>query len=78
MLYKYPIGEFPYDQLVKANKERGIDALEYELVDTGIEDDNYFDIFIEYAKKDINDIYVKVSAPNRSNHNAPLTVLPTV
>ncbi|MBL0325766.1 MAG: glucosidase [Cytophagaceae bacterium] len=79
MLYKYPIGEFPYDQLVKANKERGIDALEYELVDTGIfEDDNYFDIFIEYAKKDINDIYVKVSAHNRSNHNAPLTVLPTV
>ncbi|MBL0302936.1 MAG: glucosidase [Cytophagaceae bacterium] len=79
MLYKYPIGEFPYDQLVKANKERGIDALEYELVDTGIfEDDNYFDIFIEYAKKDINDIYVKISAHNRSNHNAPLTVLPTV
>ncbi|MFN8430099.1 MAG: glucosidase [Spirosomataceae bacterium] len=79
MLYKYPISEFPYDQLVKANQERGINALEFELVDTGVfEDDNYFDIFIEYAKKDINDIYVKVTVLNRSNHAAPLTVLPTV
>jgi hypothetical protein len=79
MLYKYPISEFPYDQLVKANQERGINALEFELVDTGVfEDDNYFDIFIEYAKKDINDIYVKVTVHNRSNHAAPLTVLPTV
>lgn len=79
MVYKYPIKEFPYDQLIYENARRGKSEPEYELIDTGIFSRNeYFDIFIEYAKADYNDILIRVTAVNRSKHKAPLDILPTV
>jgi len=57
MLYKYPQAEFPYAKLVAENKRRGLSDLEYELADTGMfEENRYFDVFVEYAKADPNDI----------------------
>src|SRR5277367_5226964 len=57
MLYKYPQREFPYAQLVEENHRRGKDQLEFELLDTGIfDDDRYFDVFVEYAKVAPEDI----------------------
>jgi hypothetical protein len=79
MLYKYPQNAFPYDDLIKTNAERGKEDPEYELIDTGIFDQNeYFDIFIEYSKKSQNDILVKLTVVNKSEKQAPLIVLPTV
>ena len=79
MLYKYPIEAFPYEKITGMNHHRSIKEDEYELIDTGIFDDNnYFDLYIEYAKKNENDICIKISATNRSKKDAPLTVLPTI
>ncbi|SIT01613.1 MGH1-like glycoside hydrolase domain-containing protein [Chryseobacterium gambrini] len=79
MLYKYPQNAFPYDDLIKTNAERGKEDPEYELIDTGIFDQNeYFDIFIEYAKESQNDILVKLTVVNKSEQEAPLIILPTV
>ena len=76
-LYKYPQKAFPYDQLRQENKRRGYDQPEYELLDTGIFDDNrYFDIFIEYAKADQEDTLICIAAHNRGPETAPLTLLP--
>ena len=78
-LYKYPQLEFPYSQLVRINRERTRSASEYELIDTGIFDENrYFDIFIEYAKKDVEDILVRATIINRGPAPATLHLLPTV
>ena len=78
-LYKYPQLEFPYEQLTNINRSRSRAEHEYELMDTGIfEDDRYFDIFIEYAKQDVNDILVRLTAINRGPEMATLHVLPTV
>ncbi len=78
-LYKYPQGEFPYDDLKKENKRRDKSQPEYELIDTGIfDDDRYFDVFVEYAKADFDDICIKITAHNRGNKTAPLSLLPTV
>src|SRR5713101_2757479 len=78
-LYKYPQGEFPYTKLVEANRGRSKFDLEYELMDTGVfEHDRYFDIFIEYAKNDVNDILARVTAINRGPEAATLHLLPTV
>jgi hypothetical protein len=79
MLYKYPIEAFPYEKITSTNNHRSIKEDEFEIIDTGVfDDDNYFDIFIEYAKKDINDVCIKITATNRSKKDAPLTLLPTV
>ncbi|MCA9921416.1 MAG: hypothetical protein KC421_03540, partial [Anaerolineales bacterium] len=79
MLYKYPQAEFPYADLVAENGRRGVDNMEYELLDTGVFADNrYFDIFIEYAKADENDILIKISAVNRGSETAVLHLLPTL
>lgn len=79
MLYKYPQQAFPYNQLVAENKKRGLDEPEYELMDTGIFDnDEYFDVFVEYAKQSINDILIKITIHNRSKEAAALNVLPTL
>jgi hypothetical protein len=78
-LYKYPQAIFPYDDLVKTNGQRSRDELEYELIDTGIfDDDRYFDIFLEYAKADSEDILIKISVSNRGSESAPLHLLPTL
>lgn len=79
MVYKYPIDEFPYDDLIKENGRRTKKEPEFELLDTGIFDDrNYFDIFIEYAKIHHDDILIRVTAVNRSDRPAPLVILPTI
>jgi len=79
MLYKYPQDEFPYAWLVNENKKRTKLDPEFELVDTGIFDDNkYFDIFIEYAKADEEDILIKFTICNRGQEDAELNILPTV
>ncbi|MBC7487121.1 MAG: glucosidase [Cytophagaceae bacterium] len=78
MLYKYPQEEFPYDDLMAENNRRTRMDPEYELVDTGIFDkDKYFDIYIEYAKADRDDILIKISIANRGPKKAELTILPT-
>ncbi len=78
-LYKYPQGAFPYDDLVRTNSARGRDALEYELIDTGIFDDRrYFDIFVEYAKAGPKDLLISITACNRSSQSAQLHLLPTI
>jgi len=79
MLYKYPQKEFPYKDLLKENQRRGRKDPEYELMDTGVFDkDEYFDIFIEYAKGDCEDILIKATIHNRSDETAELHALPTV
>jgi Glycosyl hydrolase family 63 C-terminal domain len=79
MLYKYPQKAFPYKQLVEENRKRSKTEGEYELVDTGIFANNeYFDIAMEYAKADEQDVYIKVTVTNRATKAAPITVLPTI
>src|SRR5450631_4652389 len=77
MLYKYPQAEFPYADLVAENRRRGSGAPEYELLDTGIfDEDRYFDVFVEYAQAGIDDVLMRVTAYNRGNAPAPLHLLP--
>lgn len=79
MLYKYPINAFPYDDIRAENARRGKKEAEYEVFDTGIFDkDEYFDIFIEYAKADHNDFLIRVTVFNRSDNAAPIVIAPTV
>ncbi len=79
MLYKYPQEAFPYLKLIQENQKRSSKESEYELLDTGIfEDNRYFDIEIEYAKASADDILIRLSATNRSSHPAPLHLLPTL
>jgi hypothetical protein len=78
-LYKYPQSPFPYSDLVGTNRKRSSADSEYELIDTGIFNENrYFDIFIEYAKNDVNDILVRATVINRGPAPATLHLLPTV
>ena len=70
MLYKYPQSEYPYQQLIDENKRRGKNEPEFELMDTGIfNEDHYFDVFIEYAKNDPEDILIKITIYNRSSQD---------
>jgi hypothetical protein len=79
MLYKYPHGAFPYSDLVEENARRGPDLPEYEILDTGIFDDNrYFDVMVEYAKHTADDIVMRVTIENRGEHPAALDVLPQI
>ena len=78
-LYKYPQAEFPYRRLVEENQQRGKDAPEYELIDTGVfDEDRYFDIFVEYAKATDEDILIRISVVNRGPEAATLDLLPTI
>ena len=78
-LYKYPQRAFPYADLLAENRRRGKDQPEYELIDTGAFDENrYFDITVEYAKVDPQDIIIRITAANRGPDSAPLHVLPTL
>jgi Glycosyl hydrolase family 63 C-terminal domain len=78
-LYKYPQKAYPYCDLVRTNRERGRNEPEYELIDTGVfDDDRYFDIFIEYAKADPEDILIQITVVNRGWATATLDVLPTL
>lgn len=76
-LYRYPIQAFPYEQLVAENQKRGLNDREFELVDTGVLNDNqFFDIFVEYAKADPEDTCIRIEIFNRSAQDATLSVLP--
>lgn len=76
-LYKYPQEAYPYDRLVEENEKRGPRDREYELIDTGVfDEDRYFDIYIEYAKADPDDICIRIEAFNRGPDAAPLHILP--
>src|SRR5262245_32295630 len=78
-LYKYPQAAFPYAELVKANRKRSRNEMEFELLDTGVFDgDRYFDVFVEYAKGGPEDILVKITATNRGPEAAELHLLPTL
>ncbi|MBI5582267.1 MAG: glucosidase [Deltaproteobacteria bacterium] len=78
-LYKYPQAAFPYDDLVATNQGRTRNEMEYELLDTGVfEGNRYFDVFVEYAKGDPEDILVRITVCNRGPEKAELHVLPTL
>ncbi|MBP1693064.1 MAG: Mannosyl oligosaccharide glucosidase [Chloroflexi bacterium] len=78
-LYKYPQCEFPYQNLVETNQRRSRDELEYELIDTGVfDDDRYFDVFLEYAKESPQDILIRFTVHNRGPEAARLHLLPTL
>ena len=76
-LYKYPQREYPYRDLVETNRRRSREESEYELLDTGIfNDDRYFDVFVEYAKADPD--LIRISVHNRGPEAAQLHLLPTL
>jgi hypothetical protein len=79
MLYKYPQQEFPYLHLVDENRRRTKTDPEFELIDTGIfQRDDYFDVFIEYAKKEKEDMLIRITVYNRGQQDAPLNIIPTI
>jgi hypothetical protein len=78
-LYKYPQAAFPYSDLVETNRRRSRDEMEYELLDTGVFDqDRYFDVFVEYGKAGPDDILVRITVCNRGPERAELHLLPTL
>jgi len=78
-LYKYPQAAYPYADLIETNRHRGRQALEYELLDTGVFDqDRYFDVFVEYAKAGPDDLGIRISVANRGPEEATLHLLPTL
>lgn len=78
-LYKYPTGAFPYNDLVATNGKRSRQEPEYELLDTGIFDENrYYDVFVEYAKVDPEEILIQFTIANRGEEAASLDLLPTL
>ena len=78
-LYKYPQAAFPYADLVETSRSRGRNEFEYELLDTGVFDqDRYFDVFVEYAKDSPEDILIQITVHNRGPEAAELHVLPTL
>ena len=78
-LYKYPQTAFPYEALKTENKNLSKLDPEYEILDTGVFDNNeYFDVLVTYAKQDANDIFIKISITNRSDKSADITVLPNL
>ncbi len=78
MLYKYPQQAFPYQEIVSENRRRNKQQLEHELVDTGVfNNDEYFDVYVEYAKAEENDFVMKVTVWNRAKQAAPIHILPS-
>ena len=79
MLYKYPHSPFPYQELRQSASLLGYEDPEYELIDTGIfNDDRYFDVFVEYAKAGVDDILVRITAENRAADSAEIYLLPQI
>ncbi len=76
-LYKYPQAEYPYRELVEENRRRNGSGPEYELLDTGMfDEDRYFDVFVEYAKADPEDLCVRIEVFNRGPEDSELHILP--
>lgn len=79
MQYLYPQQRFPYEQLVAENAKRNKDETEFEITDTGIfENNQYFNISIEYAKAGTDDLLIQITVLNKGNEKAPLTILPAI
>ena len=80
MLYKLPQAAYPYQWLIEENaRRRGSAAMEFELIDTGVfDEDRYFDVEIEYAKADIDDLLMRITIHNRGPEQASIHVLPQV
>ncbi len=79
MLYKYPQAEFPYLSIKEENRKRNKLQPEYELIDTGLfEDNRYFDLFIEYAKAGHDELLIRVTAHNRGPESADIIVAPQI
>ena len=79
MVYKYPTVKFPYREIIDENRNRTKREPEFEITDTEIFSNNqYFDLFIEYAKINHDDIAIRITATNRSSDKAPLHILPTL
>jgi len=77
MLYKYPQSEFPYDRLIEESQARNRDQAEFELADTGVfAEQRYFDVFVDYAKADAQDLLVRITVHNRGPRTAVIHVLP--
>src|SRR5579862_3463195 len=78
-LYKYPQAAYPYDDLVKTNRARTRNDFEYELINTGVfDEDRYFDVFVEYAKESPEDILIQINVHNRGPDAVKIHVLPTL
>ncbi|MGB2692035.1 MAG: glucosidase, partial [Thermodesulfobacteriota bacterium] len=78
-LYKYPQQEYPYHKLISENKNLGRLVSEYELENTGIfNEDRYFDVYVEYAKNDPEDILIQIRVFNRGPEESELYILPTL
>jgi hypothetical protein len=78
-LYKYPQAAYPYDDLVRSNRSRARNENEYELLDSGVfDEDRYFDVFVEYAKAAPEDILIQITVCNRGPEPAALHLLPTI
>ena len=78
-LYKYPQAAFPYDDLVQTNARRTRKEFEYELIDTGVfDDDRYFDVFVEYAKSSPEECFIRITVANRGPEAATIHLLPTL
>ena len=76
-LYKYPQARYPYEWLLEENRKRGGRGFEFELLDTGVfDEDRYFDVFVEYGKASSEDLCVRIEAINRGPDAAPLHILP--
>jgi hypothetical protein len=79
LLYKYPQGAFPYEDLVRTNRARNRHDFEYELLDTGVFDhDRYFDITVEFAKASTDDLLMRITVANRGPESAEIDALPTL
>ncbi len=78
-LYKYPQKEFPYQRLIDENRRRSRAEPEFELLDTGIfDEDRYFDVFVEYAKASAEDLLIRITVANRGPEAATIDLLPTI
>jgi hypothetical protein len=78
-LYRYPQTAYPYEDLLRTNAQRGREGFEYELIDTGVfDDDRYFDVFVEYAKDGPEELLIRITAFNRGPDRAKLHLLPTL
>src|SRR6185437_10286171 len=78
-LYKYPQTAYHYNDLVCTNRARGRYGMEYELIDTGVfNQDRYFDVFVEYAKAAPEDVLIRITVANRGNEPAAVHLLPTL
>jgi hypothetical protein len=78
-LYKYPQAAFPYMKLIDENRPQDKQRAEYELLDTGVfDEDRYFDVFVEYAKASVEDILIRINVVNRGPEKAELHLLPTI